>query len=201
MKKIAFIAAAVFFLTCLTASAQMSQGDDWQSGKQYTGMHGGMMQHGMKSGGMMGGGNCPMQQGMMGSGPMKQYMMIVHMLPAMQEQLSLTPDQTEELIDLQTSFKRQQVDYKAELTKEKIKVQTLIENNAAVDKLKSQMKTCADIKINMHAAAYETGTEMKAVLTNEQSEMLEAMMTQSGDTGQSGRMPGHGGMKGMMKRQ
>lgn len=195
MKKIAFIAATVFFLACLTANAQMSQGDDPQSDRQPPGVHGGMMQHGMKSGGMMGGGNCPMQHGMMGSGPMKEYMMIVHMLPNMQSQLSLTPDQTEKLIDLQTSFKKQQVDYKAKLAKERIKVQTLIENNAATDELKSQMKSCADIKINMHAAAYETGTEMKAVLTNEQTETLEVMMTQSG------RMPGHGGMKGMMKRQ
>ncbi|MFW5936801.1 MAG: Spy/CpxP family protein refolding chaperone [Desulfosalsimonas sp.] len=188
MKKIAFIAAAVFFLACLTANAQMSQGDDWQSGQQYTGMHGRMK----------GGGMCPMQHGMMGSGPMHKYKMMVHMLPGLQDPLSLTPEQTEKLIDLQTSFKKQQVDYKAKLAKEKIKVQTLMENNAAADKIKSQLKTCADIKINMQAAAYETGTEMKAVLTNDQSQMLEEMMPQSGHTGQHGRMPGHGGMKKRM---
>ena len=207
MKKIAFIAAAVFFLACLTANAQMGQGDDLQSGQQYPMMmHGGMMQPGMMmhggGGGMMHGGMCPMQQGMMGAMPMKKYMMQVHMLPGMQTQLSLTSQQTEELIDLQTSFKKQQLDYKADLARQRVRMQSLLAGSPAADEIKNHLQACAEIKINMHMAAYETAKKMKSVLTGDQAEMLENMMTPPGHMMQPGRSKtGHHGMKGMMRRQ
>ncbi|MBS3756029.1 MAG: hypothetical protein KGY56_10055 [Desulfobacterales bacterium] len=206
MKKIVFIAAAVFFLVCLTANAQMSPGDNSQSGRQYPMMYGGMMQPGMMmhggGGGMMHGRMCPMQQGMMGAMPMKKYMMQVHMLPGMQAQLSLTPEQTEELIDLQTNFKKQQLDYKAELARQKVRMQSLLAGNPAADEIKSQLQACSEIKINMHMAAYETTKKMKSVLTADQAEVLENMMTHPGYMMQQGRSNSrHHGMKGMMRRQ
>ncbi len=210
MKKIAFIAAAVFFLACLTANAQMIHGDASQSGQQYPMMHGGMMQPGMMMhgggggmmhGGMMTGRMCPMQQGMMGTMPMKKYMMQVHMLPNMQAQLSLTSQQTEELIDLQTGFKKQQLDYKADLARQRVRMQSLLAGNPAADEIKSQLQACAEIKINMHMAAYETAKKMKSVLTGDQAEMLENMMTPPGYMMQGGSKSGHHGMKGMMRQQ
>ncbi|MCF8036790.1 MAG: hypothetical protein K9K62_07950 [Desulfobacteraceae bacterium] len=206
MKKIAFIVAAVFFLACLTANAQMSQGDDWQSGRQYPMMHGGMMQPGMMmyggGGGMMHSRMCPMQQGMTDAVPMKKYMMQVHMLPNMQAQLSLTSQQTEELIDLQTSFKKQQLDYKADLARQRVRMQSLLAGNPAADEIKSRLQACAEIKINMHMAAYETAKKMKSVLTGDQAEMLENMMTRPGYMmNPGGSKSGHHGMKGMMRQQ
>ena len=206
MKKITFFTAAVFFLACLTANAQMGHGDAWQSGQQYPMMHGGMMQPGMMmhggGGGMMTGRMCPMQQGMTGAMPMKKYMMQVHMLPGMQAQLSLTPQQTEELIDLQTNFKKQQLDYKADLARQRVRMQSLLAGNPAADEVKSHLQACAEIKINMHMAAYETAKKMKSVLTGDQAEMLENMMTHPGYMMQQrGSKSRHHGMKGMMRQQ
>lgn len=176
MKRFAIIVAAVFFLTGLTAvftaNAQMGKGDDQQSG-QHHGMMKGDMKPGMKKGKMG-----MKHQKMMMQKPMKKYMMMVHMLPAMQEQLSLDQDQREKLIDLQADFKKQQVDFDARSAKEKMKMKSLLENEAPADQVKNQMSTCAGIKIDMKVAAYETAKKMKAVLTDKQVKQMEEMMMQ-----------------------
>lgn len=193
MKKTALIATTFFFFACLTANAQMGQ-----QGNQYSGMKQGMMRDCMMQGGMMQGGMGPMNKGVMAKS-MKKSMMMVNMLPGMQEELSLSQEQTENLIDLQTSFKKQQVDYKAEMAKETMKLESLLEDEASADEIKSQMKVCSDIKINMHAAAYETGKKMKALLKDEQKADLEDMMTQQYDMMMQGsKWQGHGGMKRKM---
>jgi Spy/CpxP family protein refolding chaperone len=163
MKKIAFIAAGVFFLACMTVNAQM---DSQQS---------------MKKPGMMRGGMGAMHGGMMSSSPMQSSMIMVNLLPEMQKQLSLSEDQAEELIGMRSEFKKQQVDYQAEMTKQNRKLQALIDNGAAAGEVRKQMKACADIRIDMHSAAYETEQKMKAVLTDEQQEQLDAIMEEHDD--------------------
>lgn len=201
MKKMTLIAASVFFLACITANAQMHQGGDAQSGQQKAmmppcmmkggmgPMHQGMMQKGM------------MQEGMMMAKPMKKYKMMVHMLPRMQAQLSLSQEQTGELIDLQANFQKKQVDYKAQLAKKKMKVQGLLDKEAAADEVKDQLKACADIKVEMHAAAYETALEMKGVLDDAQIKKMEDFVMQHGDMSKCDKKHGQGGMKKKMMSQ
>ncbi|MFO7839774.1 MAG: hypothetical protein ACQES8_05660 [Thermodesulfobacteriota bacterium] len=193
MKKTALIATTLFFLTCLTANAQMGhKGNPHACPKQ-----------GMKKDCMMHGGMGSMPQGMMmAAKSMKESMMLVKMLPGMQEQLALSQEQMNELLDLQTDFKKQQVDYKAELTKEAMKLQSLLDDEAQANEVKRQLKDCSDLKVDMHAAAYETGKKMKDVLTDEQKEDMEDMIKQQCDMMmQGGKKYGHGGMKKKMMNQ
>ena len=130
----------------------------------------GMMQ------GMMQDGTCPMCGMMMQQQmPMKKYMMLVNKLPSMQEQLSLTDDQVNQIIDLQTAFKKQQIDHRATLTKKQMKMQKLLDNNAPAADIKKQMQQCAESKIDIKVAAYETAGKMKALLTAEQKDNLQNM--------------------------
>ena len=181
MKKLAIVATAVFFLEGFAANAQMHQGRMNQSGQQQ---------------GMMG----PMHQGMMGQQmPMKKYMMTVNMLPNMQSQLSLSQDQLGELIDMRASFKKQQVDYQADLTKKRMKLRNLLDSDASAEEVRSQMQACSETKINMKTAAYETANQMKSVLTKEQQEQMKSMMMQQGGMMKGNMMQGGMNQGNMMK--
>lgn len=201
MKKLVIIATALLFMAGYTANAQMGQRDkNKQSQKQGMMMQkGGMMQGGMMQG-MMGNGMCPMCGQMMSQNmPMKKYGMIVNRLPNMQEQLSLSDEQVENLLDLQTEFKKQQIDYKAELRKKHMKMKSLLADNASASQVKNQMEACSETKINMKVAAYETAGEMKAVLNSDQKEQLKNNMMQGGGMMKDGMMNQDKG--GMMQNQ
>ncbi len=200
MKKVALIAAGVFFLACLTASAQTGQQEDMESDQQQSMMQQGMKKGGMMQGGMMQGGMGSMHHGMMGSMPMQGSMIMVNMLPEMDEQLSLSQEQTDQLIDMRSEFKKQQVDHQADMTKQKKKLQRMIDEDAPADEVRKQMKACSDIMINMHSAAYETEQEMKAVLTDEQQEELEVIMEEHDEMMQRGMSKSRGGMKKKMNQ-
>ena len=171
MKKLAMILTTVFFLSGFTVEAQMGQMHNKQS----------VQQQGMMQRGMMGNGMCPMCGKMMQQQmPMKKYMMMVHKLPAMQEQLSLSDEQVNQMIDLQTAFKKQQVDYQATLSKKQMQMKKLLDSNASAAEVKTQMKLCADTKVDMKVAAYETAGKMKALLTDDQKDELKNIMMQQG---------------------
>lgn len=166
MKKLALILTTAFFLIGFTVEAQMGQMYNKQSLQQQS-----MMQQGM-----MGDGMCPMCGQMMQQHmPMKKYVMMVNKLPSMQEQLALSDDQVNQMIDLQTAFKKQQIDHQAALTKKQMKMQKLLDGNAPAAEVKKQMQQCAETKIDMKVAAYETVGKMKALLTAEQKENLQNM--------------------------
>jgi hypothetical protein len=166
MKKLAMILTTVFFLSGFTVEAQMGQMHNKQSVQQK---------------GMMGDGMCPMCGKMMQQQmPMKKYMMIVHKLPAMQEQLSLSDEQVNQMIDMQTAFKKEQVDYQATLSKKQMQMKKLLNSNAPAAEVKTQMKQCADTKVDMKVAAYETAGKMKALLTDDQKDKLKNIMMQQG---------------------
>lgn len=211
MKKLVIIATALLFMAGYSASAQTGHDHD-QKQDQKQGMmmqKSGMMQGGGMMQGMMNNGKCPMCGQMMNQDmPMKKYGMMVNHLPNMQQQLSLTDDQVNQLFDLQTEFKKQQLDYQSELRKKQTKLKSLLADNASASQVEKQMKDCADTKIGMKAAAYETAGKMKAVLNNDQKEQLKNMMMQQGGMmqGKGGMMnQGQGGMmqnrSGMMQNQ
>ncbi len=209
MKKLVIIATALLFMAGYTASAQTGHDHDKkQDQKQGMMMQkSGMMQDGMMQGGgmmqgMMNKGMCPMCGQMMNQDmPMQKYMMMVTKLPDMQQQLSLNDNQVNQLYDLQAGFKKQQIDFQSELRKKQMKLKSLLDDMAPASQVEKQMKDCADTKISMKVAAYETAGKMKAVLNNDQKEQLKNMMKQ-----QDGMMQGQGGMMnqgqgGMMQNQ
>lgn len=176
MKRLTLILTSLMLLAGLTANAQMGHGKDMDKP---------MMKQGMMHKGMM----CPMHKKMMDKQmPMKKYMMMVNMLPEMNEKLDLSQEQTEKLIDMQAGFKKQQIDYKADLAKKKMKLQNMLMNEASADEVRNHMEECSTIKINMKVAAYETANKMKAVLTSEQQEMMKDMMMPKQGMMQGGKM-------------
>ncbi len=200
MKKLVIITTTLLFMAGYTASAQMMGQNNKQDQKQGM-MQGGMMQN-MMGQGMMQGGMCPMCGQMMNQDmPMQKYMMMEAKLPDMQQQLSLNDNQVDQLYDLQAGFKKQQIDYQSELRKKQMKLKSLLDDMVPANQVEKQMKDCADTKIKMKVAAYETAGKMKAVLNNDQKEQLKNMMKQ-----QDGMMQEQGGMMnqgqgGMMQNQ
>jgi len=192
MKKLVIIATALLFMAGYTASAQTGHDHNNKQDQKQSMM--------MQKSGMM--------QGMMNQDmPMKKYGMMVNRLPNMQQQLSLTDDQVDKLYDLQAEFKKQQIDFQSELRKKQMKLKNLLDDMASANQVEKQMKDCADTKISMKVAAYETAGKMKAVLNNDQKEQLQNMMMQQGGMmqGQGSTMnPGgmmNQGQGGMMQNQ
>ena len=114
---------------------------------------------------------------------MKKYMMMVNRLPRMQQQLSLSQEQTEKLIDLQAGFQKEQARHQTSMASNNEKLQTLLNNMASAAEIKMQMQQCANSRIDMGIAAYETAGKMKAVLTADQKEKMKNMMMQQGQSG------------------
>lgn len=177
MKKLVLITATLLLFAGFTSNAQM-MGNDQKPMQQMMMQNSGMMQQGDGMG-MMGQGMCPMCGQMMNQNmPMRKCMMLVNRLPGLQQQLSLNSSQVEQLIDLQTEFKKQRVDYQAEMAKTQMKTKDLFENAAPAGEIRKQLENSSDIRINMQVAAYETAQEMKGILNSDQKEQLKQMMMQ-----------------------
>ncbi len=96
----------------------------------------------------------------------------------MQQQLSLNDKQVEQLNDLQSHFKKQQIDFQSELQKKQMKLKSLLDDMAPANQVEQQLQDCAATKISMKLAAYKTAGKMKAVLNNDQKEQLKNRMMQ-----------------------
>lgn len=185
MKKATLIATTFLLVAGLTVNGLTEHEHGQQSKEQQstTMQQGDMMQGGMMQG-MMQDGVCPMCGQMMQQDmPMKKYMMMVNRLPRMQQQLSLSQEQTEKLIDLQTGFQKEQARHQTSMASNNEKLQTLLDNMASAAEIKMQMQQCANSRIDMGIAAYETAGKMKAVLTADQKEKMKNMMMQQGQSG------------------
>jgi hypothetical protein len=53
---------------------------------------------------------------------------------------------------------------------------------------RNQMKACADIRVDMHSAAYQTEQEMMTLLTDEQKEKLKTIMEEHDDMMKKGTL-------------
>ncbi len=131
---------------------------------------------GMMHGGMMG------QKGMMGGkmgmhSPMHKYMHIVHHLPDLQAKLNLSNDQVSKLKQIRADFLKKQADWKASLKKKQIDLELLLDKNASANEVKKRLSSYYDVKVEMQAAAYQTATKMRALLTAEQQQQLKSVMT------------------------
>lgn len=187
MKKIVIIVTALLFSIGYTTNAQTGHKQDNNQGKE----QGMMMQKGGMMQGMMENGMCPMCGQMMDQDmPMRKYGMMVNHMPQMQEQLSLSDEQVERLLDFQAEFKKQQIDYQSELRNKQMKLKDLLADNASASQVKEQMESCSETKINMQMAAYEMADKMKAVLNSDQKEQLKNNMMK----GEEMMNRGQGGM-------
>ncbi len=167
MKKLITIATALFLMAGYMVNAQTSHNHN-HNNKQDQKQNMTMQKKGM------------MQDMMNQNMPMEKYMMMVNQLPNMQQQLSLSDMQMEQLNDLQAGFKKQQIDFQSELQKKQAKLKSLLDDMAPVNQVEKQMQECANTKISMGLAAYETAGKMKAVLNNDQQEVLNNRMIQQG---------------------
>ena len=151
-----------------------------QNGNYGAMMSNGMVGHMMNSGmGIMQNDNCPGY----GYGQMMNFntsvnsvdnsYILINSLPNLQQQLSLDNNQVEKLLSLQTNFKKQQIDFQAELGKEQLKLNGLLQETAPANQVKKQLETIAETRIDQRTTAYETASKMKALLTNDQIEKLK----------------------------
>ena len=181
MKRLILIIVSLFVITALTVNAQHHPLRATEKGEKPMMMQRGMMGNGpmMMRGHMMGmmrGMNCPMCGNMMDKEmPLVKHFMMVNMLPNLEDSLALSREQVEKLIDLRTEFKKQQVDHMANLTKNRMKLDDLLENNASSMDLREQMEHCADIRTDMKISAYETANMMKQELSQDQKSRLQDM--------------------------
>ena len=195
-----FITLLLILLISVPSFAQMHQKDDDQKNKPDS-MMGNMMQGGMM-GNMMQGG---MMGGMQGMGmmnqnqPIKKYMMLIKKIPNMGQALSLTDEQTKQLISMQTDFMKKKIDYQAAIDKKKIDMKNLLENDASSSEVRSAMQEIANSKIDMHVNAYDTANKMKNVLNAQQKQTLKNWMMNSGGM-MGGGMMQNGMMQGSGKQ-
>lgn len=127
-------------------------------------------------------GNNMMMQEM----PMHRYIMMVKMLPKMQDKLSLSAEQTKELIDMKAAFEKQQVDIKTEMAEKQKQLKELLKNEASPSEVEAQLQECARSRVKLQVAAYETAMNMQDVLNEDQKEKACKMM----DNYSTGMMPG-----------
>ncbi|WP_291856970.1 hypothetical protein [Marinilabilia sp.] len=180
--KTTLIAILILISGTLTANAQMDKQDKKKSNeqkemmmqeKERPDMQGKMMQNLRMR---------PMHDNMMMQDmPMQRYMMMVNMMPKMQDKLSLSSEQTKELIDMKAAFEKQQVDMKSEMNEQNNRLEELLKNEASSDEVQAQLQECADIRIKMHVKAYETAMKMRKVLNEEQQEKACKMMDDNSD--------------------
>jgi len=180
MKKLVTIATVLFLMAGYWASAQnKTQPHPYQNSNKQVNKQSEMMPENGKMQDMMNNSMCPMCGQMMNQDmPMKKYGMMVNQLPNMQQQLSLNDNQVEQLNELHAGFKKQQVDFQSELKKKQMKLRSLLDDMAPANQIELQLQECSDTKISMGVAAYETAGKMKAVLNNDQQELLKKRMMQ-----------------------
>jgi hypothetical protein len=180
MKKLVTIATVLFLMAGYSASAQnKTQPHPYQNSNKQVNKQSEMMPENGKMQDMMNNSMCPMCGQMMNQDmPMKKYGMMVNQLPNMQQQLSLNDNQVEQLNELHAGFKKQQVDFQSELKKKQMKLRSLLDDMAPANQIELQLQECSDTKISMGVAAYETAGKMKAVLNNDQQELLKKRMMQ-----------------------
>ena len=198
MKKIIAIFSTVLFIS-VSSFGQMMHGNMYQQDttKQGYMMHyqrmmnqygmGNMMNNRMGPGMMMDGsymGRHMMMGGMMNrmynrmgnnsqQMPMQKYQMLVNNIPSMQQQLNLTSDQADQLIDLRSDYLKKKIDWQASLQKERMKLNELLKTNASADAVQKQIEACTAIKTTIKVEAYKTVMAMKKVLNSDQLEKLK----------------------------
>jgi hypothetical protein len=186
MKKIALVIMVGILLGSLAAEAQQPmRGNESETYGRYMmpGHMRGMMNPMMDpTYGYMMGMMYPMYGNMTGTYywemPMMRVMGVVGLLPDLKDELSLSESQTHKLLDIQSEYRKQLVDYQSDLVKKRMTLNELITENAPSGEVREQLQACAEINTSMRVAAYETAENMKAELDEGQREQLDDIISQ-----------------------
>lgn len=151
----------------------MNAPSDSMRGARMGGMGGPMMGRGMMH--MMG----RMGRRMMRN-PMQQSRMTVYMLPALADTLELTATQARTLEELKSRLMSTQQEVREKISAEREEMRSRFEedDDPAPDAFREHLRTTADLHVRLRASTYETGQEMRQVLTSEQRAMVDAMAPQ-----------------------
>lgn len=164
-------------LTALPAQAQPQRGMMARSDS----IRGFMM--GPMQGQMMGAGMMQMMRGMhqqMMQNPMHRTSMIAFMLPALADTLGLSEEQVAQLNRLQNDMRAQRQAHRAQMMTHRQALMGLFgaDEQPAADAVREHLSAMAVLRANQQAALYETGQQMRDVLTAEQRQMLDGMTPQ-----------------------
>ena len=106
------------------------------------------------------------------------YFMIVNSLPGMQDQLSLTNEQSDKLIQLQSDFLKREIDYNADLSRNLQKLKTLLKERSSSDNIKKQLEACESSKVLIQSDVYDTALKMRSVLNKDQQQQFDNLVSQ-----------------------
>ncbi len=108
--------------------------------------------------------------------PLRHSAMLVHMLPTMQEPLTLSDDQAARMKQSKQQFKEQKDTHQKQMKQAKEQLQELLTSgDAAPNRVRSLLEETASHHVQMQALAYETAAEMKGMLSAEQRAKLSEM--------------------------
>jgi Spy/CpxP family protein refolding chaperone len=138
-------------------------------------MHAGAMMNGMQGAGMqgaeMGGGMTGMMQQ-----PMHRAMMLVHMLPTMQEPLNLDEGQVDLLNGLHENLMASHAELAERIKETRSELNDLLaQEGPDASRVESLLKAAAEVRAEIQASMFATSLQMKNVLSAEQKAALAEM--------------------------
>jgi len=110
---------------------------------------------------------------------LEPYMWIVNRLPALQDQLALSQEQTGKIIDMQMNFLKQKIDLDASLIKGQINLKQLVKSGASPDAIADQLTKCNEMSTRIAMGAYQTALNMEGVLNTTQKQQLNDIVTEN----------------------
>jgi Spy/CpxP family protein refolding chaperone len=110
---------------------------------------------------------------------LEPYMWIVDRLPGMQDELSLTQEQSGQIIDMQMDFLKQKIDMDAALNKGQINLRQLLKTGATADAIADELAKCNEMSTKIAISAYETALKMETVLNATQKQQLNDLLMEN----------------------
>jgi Spy/CpxP family protein refolding chaperone len=165
------IVLSALLLTALPAEAQHRH----HRGQQQPPNARGMMGPGMMQGGMM-----PRMHQQMMQNPMHRAHMMMFMLPAFADTLGLSEEQTAQINELKSQAMSQHKAHRQQMMTHRQELMGLFDSDAqpSTDAIREHVMAMAEMRANQQVARYETGQQMREVLTDEQRQMLDDMAPQ-----------------------
>jgi Spy/CpxP family protein refolding chaperone len=122
-------------------------------------------------------GQCTMGHGMMGQGKMMQGPGIRQILMHADD-INLTDEQKDRLETLADDFQLQRIDKQAELKKARLKLQSLMRDEAADADVMRAIDDLSRLQGEMHKMQYRHHQDVRSVLTEEQIQQLKELRSQ-----------------------
>lgn len=136
--------------------------------------NGGQMDGGMMQGGRMGGMQ-PMHERMM-ENPRVRSLMLIHLMPVLEDSLNLSGDQAARLNEQKEQFNKERADLQEEQREIKKQIKEAIDaDQPGLDEVNELLAQRAALEADQEFIIYETAAEMKEGLSEAQREKLAAL--------------------------